>query len=486
MAQRQSVNGVADVVALIDGLGKLTGRAQFIWFLVFGGLFLDAYSNAALSAGLAPMTEQMSLSSTQVSVLTATAPALAIIFNPVGGWLATRMGRVPPLLMAKVFALLGALLAGFAGDFTMVWIGRVLVGVAYGIDFAVAMALLAEYTPASIRGRLNLWQAVWYIATTSNLALALVFYNFDVGADIWRWSVGSAGVVAAVLLVLQILFLSESPSWLATKGRLEDAVRSLHKIFGISAVAGTPAEGEKAEGEKAAPAIGMRQIGILFRGRYLPRTVLSSVISLAQAMQYFAVGWYLPLISLTIFGESFEKATIGSMVFNAFGIVAGIASAYFARRLGLRLSSAAGFAGVLVALVAMGLTFGKVPTAVAFILPVLFILCHAAGPGANGKSIAALSYRSEVRTLGTGVTGMVGSFGSVVGLYLFPQIKDALGLADTFLVIAVVPLAGLITCLVVKWDPTKATVSPDDEDIEGGTLDGSGRKTPAAAAAGTN
>ncbi|MFE7117523.1 MFS transporter [Streptomyces sp. NPDC057654] len=489
MAQRQSVNGVADVVALIDGLGKLTGRAQFIWYLVFGGLFLDAYSNAALSAGLAPMTEQMSLSSTQVSVLTATAPALAIIFNPVGGWLATRMGRVPPLLMAKVFALLGALLAGFAGDFTMVWIGRVLVGVAYGIDFAVAMALLAEYTPAKIRGRLNLWQAVWYIATTSNLALALVFYNFDVGADIWRWSVGSAGVVAAVLLVLQIFFLSESPSWLATKGRLEDAVRSLHKIFGISAVAGAPAA-EGGEAAPAAPAIGMRQAGILFRGRYLPRTVLSSVISLAQAMQYFAVGWYLPLISLTIFGESFEKATIGSMVFNAFGIVAGIASAYFARRLGLRLSSAAGFAGVLIALVAMGLTFGKVPTAVAFILPVLFILCHAAGPGANGKSIAALSYRSEVRTLGTGVTGMVGSFGSVVGLYLFPQIKDALGLADTFLVIAVVPLAGLITCLVIKWDPTKAKVSPDDEEEDDGTgtgaLNGSARTTPAAAAAGTN
>lgn len=182
MAQRPSVKGVADVGALIDGLGKITGRAQTIWLLVFGGLFLDAYSNAALSAGLGPMTSQMELTSTQVSILTATAPALAIIFNPVGGWLATRIGRVPPLLIAKVFAIAGALLAAFADDFTVVWLGRVLVGVAYGIDFAVAMALLAEYTPAKLRGRLNLWQAVWYVATTSNLALALVFFNLDVGA----------------------------------------------------------------------------------------------------------------------------------------------------------------------------------------------------------------------------------------------------------------------------------------------------------------
>ncbi|MFF3780860.1 MFS transporter [Streptomyces sp. NPDC001933] len=459
MAQRPSVKGVGDVVALIDGLGKITGRAQVIWFLVFGGLFLDAYSNAALSAGLGPMTTQMELTSTQVSILTATAPALAIIFNPVGGWLATRIGRVPPLLIAKVFAIAGALLAAFAGDFTVVWLGRVLVGVAYGIDFAVAMALLAEYTPAKLGGRLNLWQAVWYVATTSNLVLALVFFNLDVGADIWRWSVGSAAVVAAVLLLGQWLMLRESPTWLASKGRLDEAVVNLDRIYGIEAVAGKPDEATRAATE--APAIGFRQAGLLFRGEYLPRTVLSSVISLGQSMQYFAVGWYLPLISLTIFGESFEKATIGSMVFNAFGIAGGLLSAYFGRRLGLRLSSAAGFAGVFVALLAMGLTFEKVPTAVAFLLPVLFILCHSAGPGANGKSIAALSYSSDVRALGTGVTGMVGSFGSVVGLYVFPQIKDSLGLADTFLVLSVVPLLGLITCLAIKWDPTKAA-SPDE------------------------
>ncbi|UKY55451.1 MFS transporter [Streptomyces inhibens] len=460
MAQRPSVKGVADVVALIDRLGKISGRARIMWFLVFGGLFLDAYSNAALSAGLGPMTAQMDLSSTQISVLTATAPALAIVFNPVGGWLATRIGRVPPLLIAKVFAAAGALLAACAGDFTTVWLGRVLVGIAYGIDFAVAMALLAEYTPAKLGGRLNLWQAVWYMASTSNLVLALVFFNLDVGEDIWRWSVGSAGVVAVVLLALQWVVLVESPAWLASRGRLDDAVRNLARIYRINAVAGTPDGVTRAA--TTAPAIGFRQAGLLFKGDYLPRTVLSSAISLGQSMQYFAVGWYLPVISLTIFGDSFEKATVGSMVFNAFGIVGGLASAYFGRRLGLRLSSATGFAGVFVALLVMGLTFGKIPTAVAFLLPVVFILCHSAGPGANGKSIAALSYSSDVRALGTGVTGMIGSFGSVVGLYAFPQIKDSLGLGHTFLVLSVVPLLGLITCLAIKWDPMKAEVSPDE------------------------
>ncbi|OEV18877.1 hypothetical protein AN219_27830, partial [Streptomyces nanshensis] len=76
------------------------------------------------------------------------------------------------------------------------------------------------------------------------------------------------------------------------------------------------------------------------------------------------------MISLTIFGESFEKATVGSMVFNAVGIAGGLASAFFGRRLGLRMSSAWGFGGVCAALLLMGLTFGKAPLVVAFCLPV--------------------------------------------------------------------------------------------------------------------
>ncbi|NGO69704.1 MFS transporter [Streptomyces boncukensis] len=465
MAQRPSVKGVADIVALIDGLQRVTGRSRITWYLAFGGLFLDAYANAALSAGLGPMTDQMDLSSTQISVLTATAPFLAIIFNPVGGWLASRIGRVPPLLLAKLLAVAGALLATFAGDFTTVWFGRVLVGMAYGVDFAVAMALLAEYTPKASSGRLNLWQAVWYCATTGNLLLALGFYQLDVGQDIWRWSLGSAGVIAALLLVLQYVFLVESPAWLASRGRLEEAVRNLRRIYGIDAVAdpaAAGAAGAAGPAEGAAPSVGLRDAGLLFKGAYLPRTLLSSAISLGQALQYFAVGWYLPVISLTIFGESFEKATLGSMVFNAVGIAGGLASAYCGRRMGLRMSSAWGFGGVFVALVLMGLTFGRAPLVVAFCLPVLFILCHSAGPGANGKSIAALSYSSDVRALGTGVTGMIGSLGSVIGLYVFPQIKDRLGMGDTFLVLSVVPLLGMATCLAIKWDPTRAEETPHE------------------------
>ncbi|GAA4524210.1 MFS transporter [Amycolatopsis samaneae] len=462
VATSRSIANVSQVTALINTLSKLPRKANLLWYLVLGGLFLDAYSNAALGAGLSPMTKELTLSPTQVGVLTATAPAIAILFNPAGGWLAARIGRVKPLIAAKAIAALGAVLTATAGSFEAVWFGRGLVGIAYGIDFAVAMALLAEYTPAKLRGRLNLWQSVWYVATTVNLALTLLFYNLGVSVEIWRWSVGSAGVFAIALLVLQVVFLAESPSWLATKGRLPEAAKSLRRIYGFEVTPGTAADEDVPAQERK---IGFRQAGVLFRKPYLPRTFLSTAISLTQSMQYFAVGWYLPVISLAIFGQQFQTATLGSMIFNVAGIVGGALSAYFGRKIGLRVSSAIGYAFAFAILLMMGLGFGKLPIAIGFLLPFLFIFFHSAGPGANGKSIAALSYRSDIRTLGTGVTGMLGSFGSVIGLYVFPQIKEAMGLGPTIALLAVVPFLGLVSCLLVRWDPTRSGVDPDDEEI---------------------
>ncbi|PXX71742.1 putative MFS family arabinose efflux permease [Nocardia tenerifensis] len=457
-----SVSNVSQVAALINGLSELPRKANLLWYLILGGLFLDAYSNAALGAGLVPMTKELSLTPGQVGVLTATAPAVAILFNPVGGWAAARIGRVKPLLVAKLIAALGAVLTATAGSFEAVWFGRGLVGIAYGVDFAVAMALLAEYTPATLRGRLNLWQSVWYVATTVNLALTLAFFKLGISVDIWRWSVGSAGVFAVVLLGLQLTFLAESPTWLAARGRIAEAARSLRRIYGFEVTAGTAAQQSGPE----EPKVGFRQAGVLFRAPYLPRTILSTAISLTQSMQYFAVGWYLPVISLAIFGQKFETATLGAMIFNAAGIVGGALSAYLGHRLGLRTSSAIGYAMVTVTLLAMGLSLNKAPIAIAFVLPLLFIFFHSAGPGANGKSIAALSYRSDIRSLGTGVTGMLGSFGSVIGLYVFPQIKEAFGLGPTIALLAVVPLLGLVSCLLIRWDPTRDGFDPDTEHIE--------------------
>ncbi|MEY8567818.1 MFS transporter [Brevibacterium linens] len=456
-----TLRGVSDVVAYIDSRPSIRGRAAWIWWLALGGLFLDAFSNSALSAGLGPMTTELALEPTQVALLTSMASWVALVFNPIGGWLADRYGRVPPLIAAKIIALVGALLAAFAPTFELVVAGRFFVGAAYGIDFAIAMAVLAEFTPAKFRSRLNTWQGIWYTAVSSNLILAIGFYNLDVGDAIWRWALGSAGVVAFTLLVLQAWKLVESPTWYARKERLDRAASSMTRIYGEPFVAAPEAERH--------PVInlanrGVANVALIFRGIYLPRTILAATVQMGQSIQYFAVGWYLPIISIAIFGEGdFVLATVGTLIFNFFGIIGGFSSPYLAGKLGLRRASAIGFSLVFVMLLILGFFFDSMPLWLAFIVPSLFILFHSGGPGANGKSLSTLSFRSELRAGANGIIGAIGSLGAALGLMVFPILKADLGLGPTFLILSLVPLIAAIVCWVIRWEPTRAEVSPDEE-----------------------
>lgn len=455
------LRGIGDVVSYIDSRTQIRGRAGWIWWLALGGLFLDAFSNSALSAGLGPMTKDLELGAGQIALLTSMASWVALVFNPIGGWLADRFGRVGPLLVAKVLAMAGAFIAAFAPSFEMVVAGRFFVGAAYGIDFAIAMALLAEFTPARFRARINTWQGIWYTAVSSNLILAIGFHNMNVGDSIWRYAVGTAGIVALLLFIAQALKLVESPSWYARKGRLDDAARSMTKIYGEKFEAAPEAERIPMEGVATK---GIGNVALIFRGIYLPRTILASTVQMGQSLQYFAVGWYLPIISIAIFGEGdFVLATVGTLVFNAFGIIGGFASPFIAKKLGLRRASAIGFSLVFVMLLILGLAFETMPLWLAFIVPSLFILFHSGGPGANGKSLSTLSFRSELRATANGFIGAIGSLGAALGLVVFPILKEDLGLGPTFLILSAVPLIAAIICWVIKWEPSRADFNPDEE-----------------------
>ncbi|MGX1788909.1 MFS transporter [Bosea sp. NPDC055332] len=454
------IRGIDDVTSYIDSRDGIQGRAGVIWWLALGGLFLDAFSNSALSAGLAPMTRNLNLSASQVALMTSFASWVAIAFNPIGGWMADRWGRVRPLILAKVLAVVGALLVVFAPSFEVILVGRFFVGAAYGIDFAIAMAVLAEFTPARFKSRLNTWQGMWYLAVCTNLLLALLFFSWNVGDTIWRYSVAATAIFGLTIFVLQALFLVESPIWLARKERLDEAARAMGRIYGRPFQAAAPAERIPVENQATR---GLANVLLIFRGVYLPRTILAATVQIAQSIQYFAVGWYLPLISAALFGRDFVLATLGALLFNVFGIFGGFLSPLIGKTLGLRRASAIGFAAVFVMLLILGLFSDKLPLWAAAIVPSLFILFHSGGPGANGKSLSSLSFRGELRAGANGVIGALGAVGAALGLLIFPIFRESYGLNTTFLILSVVPLIASVICFTINWDPTRTTINVDNE-----------------------
>lgn len=460
MNESITVSSERDVVDALD-IGRPKSRMKWIWFLGLGGVFFEAYASAALSTGLEPLTKQLSLTPLQVSIITSSYMFVAIFLCPPAGALADRFGRVRIILIAKLFAAAAMLIGFTAANFETLLMSRLLIGVAWAMDFGVVLAYLAEWLPRRDQSKVSSWQGVWYVGTTSNLLLAVLIYEMGAGSSIWRYLLASAGIVALVLLFMQMRLCPESPRWLASKGRHEAAVKSLTTVYEADVMAGPDVVGWQG----ATTTKPRSSFSEIFKGEYRRRTILSSVSFVAETWQYYAIGWYLPVIALELFGEGFVAATLGTVGFNILGIIGGFASATLARRFMVRRAAAIGYAACTVVLVVFGLTFGHLPILIAALLPALFILFQSGFAGPSGANLSALAYPSRLRALGTGFCTTACNIGAAAGLFSFPLLMETLGTKGAITATAVIPLIAFLVMISIRWDPE---ITPDIEHAQEG------------------
>lgn len=311
----------------------------------------------------------------------------------------------------------------------------------------VALSFIAEFSNLKSKGKYtNFWQALWYVATVSTGLVDLVFYELGVGVSLWRYAVGFGGVIAIIVLILRFIYVNESPMWAANNLSIQEAARIVEKTYHIQTVVDVIKE------EK--PKVWKPKYSTILSKQYRARTLIGTVISATQAMQYYAIGFYIPTISALIFGKAMINSISGTILFNLFGILGGFVGAYLTSRYGMRKLAIWGFVLVIASLLFAGL---KTNNSVLWLsaLPIaVFIFGHSAGPGAQGKTIAANSYPTDLRPLGTGAAEAASRVGNIIGIFFFPIILSALGLSATLLILIVCPVIGLVTSLLIRWDPT--------------------------------
>ncbi|MFL6734501.1 MAG: sugar porter family MFS transporter [Sphingomicrobium sp.] len=156
------------------------------------------------------------------------------------GMLADKMGRRNVMRLAALLFLVGALVQGFAHDQTLFVLARIMGGMAVGAASVLSPAYISEVAPASIRGRMTTVQQImiitgltaafvinYFLAAKSGSSTA-VFWG---GIEAWRWMYLMQAIPAAIFLVA-LFFIPESPRYLVSKGRNEEAGSVLTSLFG--------------------------------------------------------------------------------------------------------------------------------------------------------------------------------------------------------------------------------------------------------------
>ena len=182
-------------------MGRRAGRGPSFLLspigIVFTTVVIDLIGFGIVLPILPLWAEEFGASPVQIGVITASYAVMQLIFAPVWGRLSDRYGRRPVILVSLAGSALAALAIGLAGTLLVIFLARVLQGVA-GASYAAAQAYVADVTSRAERAKgMGMIGAAFGIGFVLGPAIGALFASVD---DRLPFFV-AAGLAAANLLV---------------------------------------------------------------------------------------------------------------------------------------------------------------------------------------------------------------------------------------------------------------------------------------------
>ncbi len=201
----------------------LNRQLKFIIGVAAAGFLFDSFDITIVGYALPKIRQEFSLSPTQIGLVGSSALAGMGVGSWCWGWVADKWGRRVVFASTVLMFSLFTGVAGLSGSLGFLIGARFLTGLGLGGMVPIDQALVTEYAPARIRGRVAAmlplcWPMGYFCAAGAALLLVP-----EIG---WRW-LFAIGVLPALLAFVIRRRVPESPRWLASQGRHEEARESL-------------------------------------------------------------------------------------------------------------------------------------------------------------------------------------------------------------------------------------------------------------------
>lgn len=399
-------------------------------FCTLGGTALDGYILGVVGGAIGSATEELHFSALSQGLIGASALIGIFIGGLVLGRAADRWGRRVVFRWNLVAFVILSILQLFAVSTWDLAVYRILIGVAIGVEYAVGAALLSEFLPARVRGMfLAALQSTWFLGFVGANFVALAWADVN-----WRVVLASSAIPAVIIAIARIK-LPESPRWLQSQGRADEAQAIVDQHF----PAGT-------ELPAAAPKVEQSRFSDLFNRENWRLTTYGGLFWACQVGPLFAIFTFItPVLDDLGLPDGFSRDFIMNMLQFA-GAVVFVWVLAATRRRPFAIWT---FAVTLVALLILGI-FPSAPLAVLAVATGVYLFV------ASGASNLQFVYPSEMfptqlRTSGVGFSASMSRLGAALATYLLPVLIASFGVNTSLLLLALFPIVGLIAS--VLWAP---------------------------------
>jgi SP family arabinose:H+ symporter-like MFS transporter len=419
-----------------------------IGLVAVAGGFLFGYDTAVINGANQYLTAYFKLTPFQEGLAGASAIAGCIPGAMAAGFLSDRFGRRRVLFLCAILYALSGVLSAIPRTFVEFLVARFISGLGIGASSMICPVYIAELAPAAKRGRLG---TLFQFGIVSGIFLTLFINARIQGAGDeawnttsgWRWML-AAEVLPAVGLLALLFVVPESPRWLLTRGREDEARGIFDRVSGAA---------HAEEQIQAARAVGAEEEGSLrelFSARFRRPLVIAVVLmAVSQFSGINAIMYYSTKIFTTA-GVGVKDAFSSSVLVGLVNFLFTFVAIGLVDRAGRRPLLIAGLAVQVVALAAVGLMFqGGYHGLLLMVGVLVFIAAFAMALGPIPWILCSEIFPTRIRGRAMSLATFVIWTACYAVAQTFPVLNDspAIGPALTFGVYAACSLAGLLFVL---------------------------------------
>lgn len=438
---------------------------KYIWLYIvaivasLGGL-LSGYDTGVISGALLFINETWVLLDTLQGFLVSSVLIGAVIGAATNGILADIFGRKKIIMATAVIFILGSILCAFAPNVYVLILSRIFVGFAVGIVNFVVPLYLSEVSPKNLRGTLvSLYQ--WAITAGIlfsyfiNAVFAQAVYN-------WRWML-FAGVVPGLVLFIGMCFMSDTPRWLVSKNRDDEAKKVFSKIE-------PDIEPEKEIAEIKETLVDNRQEKAfrLKKWMLMPFVVGIGIMFAQICTGINTIIYYAPTIFKTAGFDSNLTAIYATTGIGVVNFIMTIVAVFFTDRIGRKPLLYFGLTGVMLSLFALGTSFafaGVLGSSLKWVAVgslVTYIICFAMSLGPIGWILVSEVFPLRIRGIAMSVCTVSNFAFNFFVVGSFPVLLHRIGGAWTFWIFGIVS----ILCIIFVYFFVPETKGISLEEIE--------------------